>query len=105
MEEAKAADLMSEDMRRELLRQKWEKEEEENLQKRNVHYQVRSKRQISNHLVYFFNIAYSIVQLSTFTEVTLNKYVSDLLRGFVAHKQPPICQCSVVVVHEGKELV
>lgn len=36
---AKAPDLLSEDMRRELLRQKWEKEEEENLQKRNVHYQ------------------------------------------------------------------
>ncbi len=32
-------DLLSEDMRRELLRQKWEKEEEENLKKRNVHYQ------------------------------------------------------------------
>ena len=43
MEEAKAADLMSEDMRRELLRQKWEKEEMENLEKRNVHYQVRYK--------------------------------------------------------------
>ncbi len=32
-------DLLSEDMRRELLRQKWEKEEEQNLTKRNVHYQ------------------------------------------------------------------
>ena len=32
-------DMLSEDMRRELLRQKWEKEEEENLRKRNLHYQ------------------------------------------------------------------
>ena len=31
-------DLMSEDMRREMLREKWEKEEEENLKKRNLHY-------------------------------------------------------------------
>ena len=31
--------LLSEDMRRELLRQKWEREEEENLNKRSVHYQ------------------------------------------------------------------
>ncbi len=36
---AEEADLMSEDMRRELLRQKWEKEEEDNLNKRSVHYQ------------------------------------------------------------------
>ena len=50
LEEAKAADLMSEDMRRELLRQKWEKEEEENLQKRNVHYQVRSRCRVRSKL-------------------------------------------------------
>ncbi len=31
-------DLLSEDMRRELLRQKWEREEEANLRKRDVHY-------------------------------------------------------------------
>ena len=31
--------MLSEDMRRELLRQKWEKEEQENLEKRSVHYQ------------------------------------------------------------------
>ena len=31
-------DLLSEDMRREMLRQKWEREEEENLKKRDVHY-------------------------------------------------------------------
>merc|ERR1711913_47647 len=31
-------DLLSEDMRRELLRQKWEKEEMENLKKDNLHY-------------------------------------------------------------------
>eukprot|EP00095_Tigriopus_kingsejongensis_P000576 snap_masked-scaffold372_size192401-processed-gene-0.6 protein:Tk00576 transcript:snap_masked-scaffold372_size192401-processed-gene-0.6-mRNA-1 annotation:"c3orf19 homolog" len=36
---APAPDLWSEDMRRAMLRQKWEREEEENLRKRNVHYQ------------------------------------------------------------------
>ena len=38
-EEEMSYDLMSEDMRRELLRKKWEKEEEDNLKKRDVHYQ------------------------------------------------------------------
>ena len=37
-DEDKLPDLLSEDGRRELLRQKWEKEEEENMKKSKLHY-------------------------------------------------------------------
>ena len=49
--------MLSEDMRRELLRQKWEKEEEENLKKTKVHYKDVLFDEARTHGAAFYNFS------------------------------------------------
>merc|ERR1719322_161128 len=51
--------LLSEDMRRELLRQKWEKEEEENLKKTKLHYKDVLFDEARTHGAAFYNFSRS----------------------------------------------
>ena len=50
-------DMMSEDMRRDLLRQKWEQEEEENLRKTKLHYRDVLYDEARTHGAAFYNFS------------------------------------------------
>ena len=50
-------DLLSEDMRRDLLRQKWEQEEEENLRKTKLHYRDVLYDEARTHGAAFYNFS------------------------------------------------
>ena len=56
-EEQHNQSMLSEDMRRELLRQKWEKEEEENLKKTKVHYKDVLFDEARTHGAAFYNFS------------------------------------------------
>jgi len=55
--EDETPDLMSEDMRRDLLRQKWEQEEEENLRKTKLHYRDVLYDEARTHGAAFYNFS------------------------------------------------
>ena len=50
-------EMMSEDMRRDLLRQKWEQEEEENLKKTKLHYRDVLYDEARTHGAAFYNFS------------------------------------------------
>ena len=61
-EQRQEMSMLSEDMRRELLRQKWEKEEEENLKKTNLHYKDVLFDEARTHGAAFYNFSRSAAE-------------------------------------------
>ena len=87
-------EMMSEDMRRDLLRQKWEEEEEENLKKTKLHYRDVLYDEARTHGAAFYNFS-RFVQSETEGARAPTIFGTTKTSPFLSNVQSKVCRsCS-----------